>query len=122
MDALLLVQTGDNVVLADEMGLGKTIQTIAFLGALWKVSGHRTSAAVAFFTRGAGGLTHAVPWKHWSWPLRQCDIMRLLANGCDTPTALAAARLRQAHCCCCRGGLCCCPRTVCASPTLWWCP
>eukprot|EP00775_Hariotina_reticulata_P005695 gene5695-5933_t len=29
-------QTGDNVVLADEMGLGKTIQTIAFLGALWK--------------------------------------------------------------------------------------
>jgi SNF2 family DNA or RNA helicase len=25
------------VILADEMGLGKTIQTIAFLGALWKV-------------------------------------------------------------------------------------
>jgi SNF2 family DNA or RNA helicase len=33
----LLTQVGDNVILADEMGLGKTIQTIAFLGALWKV-------------------------------------------------------------------------------------
>jgi hypothetical protein len=32
-------QVGDNVILADEMGLGKTIQSIAFLGALWKVSG-----------------------------------------------------------------------------------
>jgi hypothetical protein len=32
-----LRQVGDNVILADEMGLGKTIQTIAFLGALWKV-------------------------------------------------------------------------------------
>lgn len=30
-------QSKHNAILADEMGLGKTIQTIAFMGALWKV-------------------------------------------------------------------------------------